>query len=110
MAPEEASSIASLSNACLISLDRLYFLLKGSPDKEREFEIKPSKLYDELARFKIWGDSIGAFQSTEAAVSLAQRLKNAPRTAAQVVELLQDMKEALEDGEFISECNIQAQE
>lgn len=93
-------SIGPTSNVCLEHFNHLCFLLREKPAKETEFGITFSNLYNELARFKIWAGNIGAFQPAESAVSLAQRLKNAPRAAGEIIELLKDMKDTLLDGEL----------
>jgi hypothetical protein len=100
MAPVDLASIGPRSNACLEVFNHLCLLLRESPEKGTNFGISFTNIYNELARFKIWGGNIGAFQPTESAVSLAQRLKNAPRAAGQVIKLLKDMEDTLLDSEL----------
>ena len=84
-------SISSQSNTCLTLLNTLYSVLCESPKNETELEIARSTAYDELARFKIWAENIGALQPAKYALSLTQRLKKAPRTASHVFELLKNI-------------------
>jgi hypothetical protein len=100
MAPVDLASIGPRSNACLEVFNHLCLLLRENPEKGTKFGITFSSIYNEVARFKIWAGNIGAFQPTESAVSLAQRLKNAPRAADQVIELLKDMEDTLLDSEL----------
>ena len=99
MTSEELSSISPRSTACLAIFSHLEFLLHKSPESLDKLGFTFSSICNELARFKIWASSIGALQPTESALSLARRLKNAPRAASQVVDLLTDMEDTLKDGE-----------
>lgn len=100
MPSEEAVSTSGLSNACLKCLHDICSLLHRNPEREAQFDVTYSAIYDEFARFKIWADGIGALQPDYSSVSLTQRLKNAPRTADEIVELLKDLDETLVDGEL----------
>jgi hypothetical protein len=108
MAPMELASISPTCTACQEAFKTLCYLLQESPAKELEFGITLSESYNELARFNVWGSNIGAFQPAESSVSLAQRLKNAPRIAWQVTELLNDMEDSLQDGETVKSYNLRA--
>jgi hypothetical protein len=106
MAHVDLSSISRTSNSCQEIFKSLCYLLQKSPAKETEFAIALSDIYNELARFNIWAINIGAFQPAESAVSLAQRLRNAPRIAGQIIELLNDMEDTLQDSESVNWCKM----
>lgn len=108
MAHVDLASICRTSSACQEVFKSLCSLLQECPAKETEFAITLSDIYNELARFNIWAVNIGAFQPAESAVSLAQRLKNAPRIASQIIELLNDMEDTLQDGESLNWCNMRS--
>ena len=95
---EEGITTSYLSKACLQCLSDISGLIQKNTGVEKEFGITHSALYDELVRFKIWADSIGALQPENSSVSLTQRLKKAPRAAGEILELLKDLKETLVDG------------
>lgn len=52
---------------------------------------------DQAGRFKIWAGNLGAFQRLPSTASLDYRLKDSPKVAAQVQELLQDLHNLLKD-------------
>lgn len=55
---------------------------------------------DQLEKFKSWANNLGALQRTSAPSSLDQRLKLAPTISKQILQLLEDLKEAISDGVF----------
>jgi hypothetical protein len=54
-------------------------------------------IIDEHGRFQIWAGNIGALQPVKKTSSLEYRLRDAPKIANQVVEVLEDLEEALDD-------------
>ncbi|KAF4450948.1 Zinc finger transcription factor ace1 [Fusarium austroafricanum] len=60
-------------------------------------DISLLKLQNELSRFKVWSGNIGAHRKGRS--SLDHRLRDASNIRDQLVELLQDLKESLQDGE-----------
>lgn len=62
----------------------------------------PSKIDDELARFKVWSGNSGAHRSGRA--SLDHRLRDASGVRRQVLRLLDDLQETLEEAlSFVTE-------
>ena len=57
-----------------------------------------SGLEDQLARFKVWARNVGAHRTGKS--SLEYRLRDASNIWKQVVELLNNLEEALRDGEI----------
>lgn len=94
---ETPASIASLGRQCVSYFDQLRHLLRDS-DPQRHAGISYSGACDELGRFRIWAGNIGALQDEHKQSSLNFRLREAPRVADQVVELLQDLSESLDEG------------
>lgn len=92
------SPIASESNICLQLFHQLCILL-DNPDSEGL--ILPATCIDEFGRFRIWGNNIGALLSFGHRNSLDFRVQGAYKISARVVEFLEDLKEALDDGQRI---------
>jgi pentatricopeptide repeat protein len=67
-------------------------------DRERETRTALSQpsIEDESARYKIWAGNLGAFQRLPAASSLDHRLRESPKVATQIQELLEDLRHALQ--------------
>lgn len=93
---ETTASIASHARLSLRYFDQLSLLLQD-PDHQQHAAISYSAACDELGRFRIWAGNIGALQDDPKRTSLGFRLREAPRVANQVVELLQDLSESLEE-------------
>jgi hypothetical protein len=47
---------------------------------------------DQSARFRVWAGNLGAFQKLPAASSLDHRLREAPKIATQIQEILEDLR------------------
>jgi len=92
------ASISDRTNACLELLRALCRILYKSPEKETELGVTHATAWNELIRLNIWAENIGAAQAADSSLSLTARLKNAPRTTGQVVELLKDMEDTLVEG------------
>jgi tetratricopeptide (TPR) repeat protein len=67
-------------------------------DRERETRTTLSQpsTEDEGARYKIWAGNLGAFQRLPATSSLDYRLRESPKVATQIQELLEDLQHALQ--------------
>ncbi|KAH6719114.1 hypothetical protein BKA61DRAFT_473803, partial [Leptodontidium sp. MPI-SDFR-AT-0119] len=89
-------SIASRAKGCLAQLGRLVGLLE-EPDQEL-IGLSATEVVDTLGRFRIWAANIGALQDIHTKSSLAYRLRDAPKIARQITELLDELAESLEDG------------
>lgn len=65
---------------------------------ETSHGISKSEASDTFGRYRIWAGNIGAFQHIESKSSLAYRIRDAPKIAAQIADLLDDVAESLDDG------------
>ena len=90
-----ASPIYSKSVRCSLLFQRLSKLLD---DDLSLHTISSTSCLDEFSRFRIWANNIGALLSPSQRNSLEYRLRNAPRVSDQVVDILEDLEEALGDG------------
>ncbi|PGH04453.1 CAMK protein kinase [Polytolypa hystricis UAMH7299] len=86
------SYIATEVRSCIQEFGELPTSLEARGDVELS-----SQLGEERDRFHIWAGNIGAFQQLPNKTSLDWRLRNAPKISAQVIELLEDIREALSD-------------
>ena len=91
-----SSPIALQSGRCLQLFDRLCSLLD---DKTSTDLISQTACIDESARFCLWANNIGAFLSIDHRNSLDFRLRQVSRICNRVVEFLEDLAEALNDGQ-----------
>ncbi|KAH7403443.1 hypothetical protein BKA64DRAFT_450220 [Cadophora sp. MPI-SDFR-AT-0126] len=89
------STIASRAKRSLALLERLIELLK-KPGQE-SIGLFASEAVDALDRFRIWASNIGAFQDINVKSSLEYRIRDAPKIANQITELLGELIESLED-------------
>ena len=62
--------------------------------------VSSSNCLDELARFRIWANNIGALLNPEQRNSLDYRLRSSPKVYERVIEILEDLVEGLEDGQI----------
>lgn len=95
MPPSLTSPIAERSSRCLQLFDRLSSLLH---DNNSNNLISPAACLDELGRFCLWANNIGAFLGVKFRNSLDFRLREASKICSRVVEFLEDLVEALDDG------------
>ena len=95
MPPALTSPIAERSSHCLQLFDQLSSLLH---DNDSDHLISPAACTDELGRFCLWANNIGAFLKMEFRNSLDFRLREASKIYSRVVEFLEDLIEALDDG------------
>ena len=99
MSSNQPSLIASQCRLCVSYFDQLSSLLKAQ-ERQSLFGISHTVVCDELGRFRIWAGNIGAFQTIKLQSSLDYRLREAPKILRQIVQLLEDLSESLQDGQF----------
>lgn len=92
-------SLASSSTAWAQHLDQLSSLLKDT-ERARLAALQQSAVEDQFTRFQVWAGNLGAFQRLPATASLDYRLRESPRIATQILELLEDLKASAEDGKI----------
>lgn len=95
-APAKASAIASKSRHAVTLFNNLTSTLTSNTYISHS-TVDDDDIKDELGRFRIWAGNIGALRQLPSRTSLDHRLRNAPKTASQVLEVLGDLNEALED-------------
>jgi hypothetical protein len=91
------STIASRAKICVDLFTHCVELLH-QPDNHNDHGIIENQLDDSLGRFRIWAGNIGALQKKENKSSLDFRLREAPKIAIQISEVLDDLVEGLGDG------------
>jgi hypothetical protein len=91
------NSLAASSIESAQLLDNLTNLLRDSQYEERT-NLRQSDLEDQSARFRVWAGNLGAFQKLPSTSSLEHRLREAPKVAEQIYELLQDLHDAAQNG------------
>jgi len=99
MTSNQPSLIASQCRLCVSYFDQLSSLLKAQ-ERQSLFGISHTAVCDELGRFRIWAGNIGALQTIKLQSSLDYRLREAPKILRQIVQLLEDLSESLQDGQF----------
>ena len=97
------SPIAIKSRQCLQDLDRVSDL---SDDGRLANEIGPSMQLDEGGRFRIWANNIGALLTADHGNSLDFRLRRTPKMSIRIIEFLDDLEEALNDGKMNLYCSL----
>lgn len=95
MPPTLTSPIAERSCDCQQLFIQLSSLLH---DDRPDYLISPAAILDELGRFRLWANNIGAFLRIDYQNSLDFRLRDASTIRSRVVEFLGDLEEALENG------------
>ncbi|KAI3581972.1 hypothetical protein IWW34DRAFT_354855 [Fusarium oxysporum f. sp. albedinis] len=97
------NTIADYVSACLQEFNSLCssptIWTDSIPDEGTQSDISLVKLQNELSRFKVWSGNIGAHRKGRS--SLDHRLRDASNIRAQVVELLEDLRESLQDAKDI---------
>ena len=96
MPPTTKSPLAESSHRCLQLFGQLSSLLA---DKIAVHSISRDDCLDELGRFRMWANNIGAFLRIEHRNSLDFRLREAFKITSRIVELLEDLAESLGDGQ-----------
>jgi hypothetical protein len=84
-------SLAASSIECAKLLDKLSTLLHDTQCQSRS-ALGQAVVEDQSARFRVWAGNLGAFQKLPAASSLDYRLREAPKIATQIQELLEDLR------------------
>ena len=90
-------SLATTSRACAQAFTQLYTLLKD-PQHEELSGLTQSAIEDECGRFRIWAGNLGALQQLPSPTSLDHRLRQSPKIACHIHELLETLKDSLQDG------------
>ncbi|RYC86508.1 hypothetical protein BFJ63_vAg10650 [Fusarium oxysporum f. sp. narcissi] len=97
------NTIADHVSACLQEFNSLCsspaIWTDSIPDEGTQSDISLVKLQNELSRFKVWSGNIGAHRKGRS--SLDHRLRDASNIRDQVVELLEDLRESLQDAKDI---------
>lgn len=91
------TTIASRAKTCVDLFAECAELLR-QPDYQSDGGISENQVVDALGRYRIWAGNIGALQQAETKSSLDFRLREAPKIATQINEILEELKESLEDG------------
>ena len=91
-------SIALNTRSCNTAFSKLDRVCSENQEYVCQLEISPTAVADEQTRFKIWAGNSGALQEAQVKSSLAWRLREAPKIARQIQEILSDLLEGLEDG------------
>ncbi|KAF7509028.1 hypothetical protein GJ744_008423 [Endocarpon pusillum] len=88
-------SIALSSKDCIAYFTQLSALL----DKEtlQQPPVSLPTCVDELGRFRIWANNIGALLDLELENSLDHRLREAPKLRLRIIDFLDDLRESLGD-------------
>ena len=92
-------SLATASRACAQAFTQLCTLLKD-PQHEELSGLTQSAIEDECSRFRIWAGNLGALQQLPSPTSLDHRLRQSPKIACHIHELLEVLKDSLQDGKF----------
>lgn len=90
MSSDASELVAPKVRICIALFDELCHLQKVDSNPQ-------ITVIDQLGRFKIWAGNIGAFQELPLPSSLDYRLREAPKVADQIRELLEDLIETLQD-------------
>ena len=90
-------SLATTSRACAQAFTQLCTLLKD-PQHEKLSGLTQSAIEDECGRFRIWAGNLGALQQLPSPTSLDHRLRQSPKIACHIHELLEILKDSLQDG------------
>lgn len=88
-------SLATSSVDCARLIDRLASLLHD-PECESRSALLQKAIEDQSGRFRIWAGNLGAFQHLPSPASLDHRLRESPKIATQIQELLEDLQDSLQ--------------
>jgi hypothetical protein len=91
------TSLATSAIRCAQLLEGLSVLHHDAQCSERS-AVHQLAIADQSARFQVWAGNLGAFQRLPASASLDYRLRESPKIAAQIYELLQDLQGTTDDG------------
>lgn len=92
----EPSPIAAVTRQCMTIATRISTLPASLPDPDT---VQVCHLIGEqLGRLKIWAGNIGAAQNAHIKTSLQYRVRDAPKIANYIMDLLLDLAEDLNGG------------
>jgi len=97
MPVDSVTKLDVLGNQCIHLFTAIYGLL-DSESKEHHGAISKEDVQNELGRFRIWAENIGALQSRNKPTSLEYRLREASETRLHIQQFLEDIKESLTEG------------
>ncbi|KAF2737056.1 hypothetical protein EJ04DRAFT_431748, partial [Polyplosphaeria fusca] len=89
-------SLGTSSIACAQLFNKLTTTLQD-PECQRRSALSHTGVDDQYGRFRIWGGNLGAFQRLPASSSLDHRLRESPKVAEQIHELLEDLQDSIEN-------------
>lgn len=90
-------SLAASSIESARLFNKLSALLQDAECQTRT-ALSPAAVNDQFERFRIWAGNLGAFQKLPSITSLDHRLRESPKVAVEIQELLQDLQGALQNG------------
>jgi hypothetical protein len=91
----DAPDVVSLYRACTKSFNVLFESLEENQSKA----ISPRIIQDEQGRFRIWAENSGAHRDRGSPMSLDHRLREASEIKRTVINLLDALNDALNDGQ-----------
>ncbi|KAK8112803.1 hypothetical protein PG984_013329 [Apiospora sp. TS-2023a] len=94
---EEEPSISSLARCCDVELQSLSKALQETQD------VRFGTLDEILTRFRMWANSIGAFQASSSLTSLDARLKHSVAMSEAVRDALSDLSESAVQARYITQ-------
>ena len=89
----------ALGHDCIKSFKEIHALL-DDPACLCLADMSPAEVGDELGRFKVWAENIGALQPRGMRSSLEYRLRDASLARQQVLDFLEDLQASLKEGTF----------
>jgi hypothetical protein len=92
-------SLAGSTIECAQALAKLSSILHNA-DCERRSALTQSYVEDFSARFRIWAGNLGAFQRLPARASIDHRLRESPKIATQIQDLLLGLRETINDSKL----------
>lgn len=92
-------SLAASTTGSARLFTRLSSLLHNDECQQRSC-LDQAEIEDQEGRFRIWAGNLGAFQSLPSTSSLDHRLRESPKIARQISELLDDLKDALQSSMY----------
>lgn len=96
----DISPIATRTQAILEAFEELQKLSSDHARDARDADTLNGDLDDRLSRFRLWAGNLGAYHPKEDARSLDSRLRDAPEVAERILELLSELLDLFQDGEW----------
>lgn len=87
----------TISSSCRRVLDLFESIVNAARLEGQASEISPSATLDATGRFKIWANNIGALLNSKNLLSLDARLEKAPKVKSTILDILEDLADALQD-------------